>query len=109
MARDPGLEELMNDDLGELTGLSSKPMFGGWAWLLNGNFLCGARDDGMLARIGRENEAWALRVRGVVRMISRGKQMGGWVRANPDAYGNDATRRKLLDAALAFNTTLSKK
>ena len=109
MSRDHGLEELLDSDLQGLSGLSSKPMFGGWAWLLNGNLLCGSRDDGMLARIGRANEAWALMMPGVAPMMSRGKPMGGWVRANPDAYGDDATRRKLLDAALAFNAMLPEK
>lgn len=109
MPRDQGLEALLNDDLAGLPGLSSKPMFGGLAWLLHGNLLCGSRDDGMLARIGKANEAWALATPGVARMISRGKPMGGWVRANADAYGDDAVRRKLLDAALTFSATLPKK
>jgi hypothetical protein len=30
-----------------------KAMFGGWALLLNGNLLCGARAGGMLVRLGR--------------------------------------------------------
>jgi hypothetical protein len=109
MSRDHGLEELLNTDLERLSGLSSKPMFGGWAWMLHGNLLCGSREDGMLARIGKANEGWALEMPGVAPMISRGKPMGGWVRANPDAYGDDAARGKLLDAALAFNATLPKK
>ena len=28
-------------------------MFGGWAWLLRGNLVCGAREDGLLARLGK--------------------------------------------------------
>jgi hypothetical protein len=52
-------------------------MFGGRAWLLNGNLLCGARDDGMLARLGKDNEDWALQLKGVVPMMSRGRPMRG--------------------------------
>jgi hypothetical protein len=109
MARDPGLEELLNEDLSSVAGLRGKAMFGGWAWLLHGNLLCGARQDGMLARIGKANESWALKMPGVVPMISRGRPMGGWVRAGPDAYGDDALRRKLLDVALSFTKSLPKK
>jgi hypothetical protein len=58
MVRDEGLEELLNDDLADVPGLNQKAMFGGWGWLLNGNLLCGARDDGMLARLGKNNDAW---------------------------------------------------
>jgi hypothetical protein len=46
-------------------------------WLLNGNLLCAARDDGMLARLGRDNEGWALEVPDIVPMISRGRRMHG--------------------------------
>jgi hypothetical protein len=109
VARDAGLEALLSEDLGSVAGLREKAMFGGWAWLLHGNLLCGARHDGMLARIGKANEGWALALPGVAPMISRGRRMGGWVRAGPDAYGDDALRRKLLDAALDFTRALPRK
>jgi TfoX N-terminal domain len=106
LARDKGLEELLNDSLATVPGLTQKAMFGGCAWLVNGNLLCGARSDGMLLRLGKENEAWALEIPGVVPMVTRGRQMRGWVRAAPDVYGNDALRQRLVDAALEFNRSL---
>ena len=105
MARDQGLEELLNEQLEALRGLAQKPMFGGWAWLLNGNLLCAARDDGMLVRLGKGKDGWALDIRGIVPMLSRGRHMQGWVRA----YGDDALRQKLIDAALDFNRSLPAK
>jgi hypothetical protein len=109
MARDPGLEELLNEQLEAVRGLARKPMFGGWAWLLNGNLLCAARDDGMLVRLGKGNDGWALDLPGIVPMLSRGRHMQGWVRAAPEAYGDDALRQKLVDAALDFNRSLPAK
>jgi hypothetical protein len=109
MARDNGLEELLNDDLANVAGLDQKAMFGGWAWFVNGNLLCGARDDGMLARLGKGGDAWAMGIPGVVPMLSRGRRMQGWVRAAPGAYGDDSLRRKLLAAALDYNRTLPAK
>ncbi|HEX6564461.1 MAG TPA: TfoX/Sxy family protein [Chthoniobacterales bacterium] len=109
MARNKVLEELLNDDLAQIRGLSEKAMFGGRAWLLNGNLLCGARDDGMLARLGKGNDAWAPATPGIAPMISRGRQMHGWVRATPEVYEDDALRRKLLKAALDFTRSLPKK
>jgi hypothetical protein len=102
MARDPGLEDLIREDLPRDLGLTEKAMFGGWAWLLNGNLLLGAREDGMLARLGKSRDGWALALDDVGPMISRGKAMGGWVRAGPKAYGDDALRRRLMAAALEF-------
>ncbi|HLH11247.1 MAG TPA: TfoX/Sxy family protein [Methylovirgula sp.] len=109
MARDEGLEELLRQDLEGEPGVAEKAMFGGRAFLLNGNLLCGARDDGMLVRLGKDKDGWALALADVVPMISRGKPMQGWVRAGPQAFGDDALRRKLLDAALAFVRALPAK
>ena len=109
MARDKGLEELLNESLEAVPRLTEKAMFGGWAWLVNGNLLCGARHDGMLARIGKENEVWALKIPGVVPMISRGRRMQGWVRARSEAWADDTVRRKLVAAALEFNRSLPRK
>jgi hypothetical protein len=109
MARDEGLEELLREDLEGVPGLTEKTMFGGNAWLLNGNLLCGAREDGMLARLGKGKDGWALALPEIAPMMSRGRPMPGWVRAGPGAFGDDALRRKLLDAALAFVRSLPAK
>ena len=109
MARDEGLEEILREDLGGMSGLTEKAMFGGWAWLLDGNLLCAARADGMLARLGKDRDGWALDMPDVVPMISRGRRMQGWVRAGPSAFGDDALRRRLVDAALAFVRSLPAK
>jgi hypothetical protein len=102
MARDKGLEELIHDELRSVPDLSEKAMFGGWAWLLGGKLLCGARDDGMLVRLGKGNDGWALAVSGVQPMLSRGKPMSGWVRADASAYWDDEFRGRLLRAARQF-------
>lgn len=109
MARDKGLEELLNDSLESVPGLTQKAMFGGWAWLVNGNLLCGARHDGMLVRLGKDQDAWALKIPGIVPMVMQGRWMSGWVRAAAEAYGDDALRRRLVKAALEFNRSLPKK
>ncbi len=109
MARDEGLEELIGADLDALPGLSETPMFGGRAWLLDGHLLCGAREDGMLVRLGKGRDGWALALPGIAPMISRGRPLAGWVRAQPEAFGDDALRRKLLDSALAFVRALPPK
>jgi hypothetical protein len=109
MARDVGLEELLRERLASEPGLTEKSMFGGRAWLLNGALLCGARDDGMLVRLGVDRDGWALEIPCVAPMISRGRRMRGWVRAGPAALGDDALRGRLIDAALRFVRTLPAK
>ena len=109
MARDQGLEELIHHDLRRLPGLADKAMFGGWAWLLDGNLLCGARDDGMLVRLGKGQETWALQMDGVVPMLSRGRIMPGWVRCGAEVYDNSGLRRRLLSRGIDFVRSLPKK
>ena len=109
MARDEGLEELVRGHFGSRPELQEEAMFGGRAWLLDGNLVCGARDDGMLVRLGADRDGWALATPDVVPMISRGRRMRGWVRAGPAAFGDDALRARLLEAALAFVRSLPAK
>jgi len=109
MSRDLGLEELIRQELGERPGLSEKPMFGGLAFLLDGNLLCGARNDGMLVRLGKGNDGWALALAGIELMVMGDRPMNGWVRAGAKAYGDDALRKRLLDAALAYVLSLPPK
>ena len=83
-------------------------MFGGRAWLLDGNLLCAARHDGLLARLGKGNDAWALDRAHVVTLVA-GRPMPGWVKAGPDAWADDEFRTTLIDRALAFVRSLPPK
>jgi hypothetical protein len=100
MARDAKLEARVECALRDEPGKTQKAMFGGVAWLIAGHLLCAAREEGMLARVGPERNAWALAKPGVAPMVMRGKALDGWVRAAPGA--SEATRKTLIAAALAF-------
>ncbi|AJC46675.1 hypothetical protein NB699_003485 [Xanthomonas sacchari] len=109
MARDPGLEHMLRDVLQARPGLTEKAMFGGWAWLVHGHLLCGARDDGVLVRLGKGNDGWALAIPGIVPMLSRGRAMAGWIRVAPETFADDALAARLLREATAFVRTLPPK
>ena len=109
MARDPGLEEMIEGDLAGVRGLSQKAMFGGLAWLLHGNLLCAARENSLLVRVGKGNDSWALRLPGVELRVMNGRPMSGWVRARAAFYASDTQRGPLMQAALEFVRTLPKK
>ena len=109
MVRDKGLEALISDELASVSGLTEKSMFGGWAWLLHGNLLCGAREEGLLVRLGTGQDTWALEIDGVEPMYSGTRRMHGWVRAAPGVYADEGLRRRLLDGALSFVRALPRK
>lgn len=109
MARDRGLEELIWEHLGRRPGLHAKPMFGGLAWMLNGHLLCGAREDMMMVRLGKGNDAWALALDDVETLAAGARKMPGWVAAGPDTIADDDLRARLLDEALSFVLALPPK
>lgn len=109
MARDEGLEDLIRAELPRGLDIAEKAMFGGRAWLVNGYLALGARADGMLIRLGKGGDGWALALPHVGPMMQRERRMEGWVRASADAWGDDALRRRLIDAALAYARALPPK
>lgn len=109
MARDRGLEELVREHLAAEPGISETSMFGGQAWLLYGNLLCGAREDGLLVRLGKGRDGWALALPDIAPMKSGARTMAGWVRAGSAACGDDALRQRLMAAALDFVRALPAK
>lgn len=109
MAYDEGLYEQLRDDLSDLAGLAEKRMFGGVAFMLNGNMLCGVHKDGAMYRVGKDHEAAALRLPDVKRMDFTGRPMGGFIDAGADAMADDQTRAQLLRLAKDFVSTLPAK
>ena len=102
MARSPGLGERIHSDLQAVEGITEKAMCGGCAWLPDGNMLGGARDDGMIVRIGEDSDRWARRLRGRARMISRRRPRTGWVRVDEQAREDALLSKKLIDSAMSF-------
>jgi hypothetical protein len=109
MARDEGLEELVRDGLAGTADLEERKMFGGLAWLLNGNLLCAASQRGLLVRLGKGRDAWALETPDVTPAIMGGRHMQGWVRSGPSAYGDDAVFARLIREALTYVGSLPAK
>ena len=109
MARERHLEALIQKDLGPMPGLTEKAMFGGLAWMLDGHLLCAARDDGMLVRLGKGQDAWALRIDGVMPMRVGDRPMTGWVRCGPNVYDDATLRKRLISQAITFVGSLPPK
>lgn len=101
MAYDEGLAEILRADLAETAGLAEKQMFGGLAFMLHGNMLCGVHPGGPMFRVGKANEAFARAVPGVRPMAMTGRRMGGFVEMAPDSFADDTCRARVL--ALAFD------
>jgi hypothetical protein len=102
MPYDEGLAQLLRDDLADQETVEKK-MFGGLAFMHRGHMLCGIHKGGGMFRVGKPNEAAALKVPGARPMTFTGRPMPGMIETGPEVFADDARRRALLDLALAFN------
>ncbi len=100
MAYDEYLAQTLRQDLtGE--GIVEKKMFGGIAFMFDGNMVCGIHKGGAMFRVGKENHARAVALPGVGEMLFTGRAMTGMVDASPDAMADDAIRADLMAMSLA--------
>ena len=102
MAYDEGSAQIMAEALADQNGITTKKMFGGLCFMLNGNMLCGVHKDGGMFRIGKENEKAALAVDGASPLGFTGRKMGGMVEVTGAAIADDVALGKLMRLALDF-------
>lgn len=109
MAYDEGLAQLLRDDLVEVDGITEVRMFGGLAFMLYGNMLCGVHKGGGMFRVGRANEPAAMAVEGAGPMTFTGRKMGGMVDVTDEGMVNDEARGQLIALAKQFVSALPAK
>ena len=91
-------------------GVSEKKMFGGLAFLVNGNLAVSASGQGgLLVRIDPAETESAVRETGVSRFLMRGREMDGWLRVDPAAVGTDAALVRWVAVGLAYASSLAPK
>ena len=113
MAYDEILTQRFRKALSRRRGITDKRMMGGICFLKNGNMIGGAdrNKKGLgrfLFRVGKDNEARALRRKGAYIMEQGGRRMGGFVFVNEDDC-DDKQLRALVDLALEYVSTLPAK
>lgn len=90
-------------------GITEKRMFGSLVFLLCGNLCVGIWKQSLIARIGVEPAAAALKQPYVGAFDVTGKPMKGWILVEPDGLETDAQLRAWIEQALAFADTLPRK
>ncbi|MBL9091699.1 MAG: TfoX/Sxy family protein [Planctomycetaceae bacterium] len=103
------LAERVRMALGRRPGLVEKRMFGGVCLLLRGNMLVGVWEQLLIARLGPDEAARALKEPNVREFDVTGRPMRGWVMIEPDGLDRDADLAQWLARAEAFVETLPAK
>ena len=109
MAYSESLAERIRQLVARRRGIIEKKMFGGICFLLSGNMCVGVWKNSLIARLGTERGAEALREPHVKKMDITGKPMKGWVLVEPDGVENDAQLGEWIQQAVEFVSTLPKK
>ena len=108
MAYDERLAERVRDILIGDPGLSERKMFGGLAFMLDGNMCCGIVGDRLMLRLGAELAEKALQRPHVHPMDFTGRPMTGMVYVAPEGLRGKALRSRVEQAA-GFVRTLPPK
>lgn len=109
MAYDEALAARVRSMLGGRKGLSEKRMFGGLAFLVNGNMCCGVHGDELILRLAPEQAEEALREPHVRVFDMTGRPMKGWVLVGSTAVETDAALSSWVGRGASFAASLPAK
>jgi len=110
MAYDEELANRLRECLAAESNVSEKRMFGGLAFLLNGNMVVSASGQGgLLLRVNpAETDSLAAQTH-ADKAVMRGREMDGWLRVTPDGVQTAKELKRWVDIALAYVRTLPPK
>lgn len=109
MAFDEQLADRIRKRLGKRAGLTEKKMFGGLAFLLNGNMCCGVHGDEMIVRLDPDETEAALARRGARRFDLTGRPMRGWIMVSASGLERDAELGRWVALAMTYAASLPAK
>ena len=109
MAYDEGLAERLRDTFATTRGVSEKKMFGGVAFMVNGNMSCGIVDETLMVRVGPELYEEALGRPHARAMDFTGKAMKGFVYVAPEGFESDEDLAEWVQLSKRFVATLPAK
>ena len=100
MAFDPGLAQILRDDL-TCQPITEKKMFGGLCFLSGGHMICGLHKGGTMYRVGKDRYVEALTLPGVRPMLMGDRPMAAMVTLSLEDSADDNLRAPVLALALA--------
>ncbi len=106
MHSDPNLVERVTAATKGWRGLVPKKMFGGMAWLLQGNMCVGIWHDSLVVRCDPADWPAHLKKRHVREMDITGRSMKGWLLVDAPALRTPVALRDWLETARRFVSTL---
>ena len=110
MAYDEELADRVRAELGPLEGLTEQPMFGGLAFLINGNMAVGiVSQGGIMVRVPPEETEKLIRTTTASEVEMRGRPARGWVRVGTNDVRTTRQLRPWVRRGVGYASDLPRK
>ncbi len=109
MAFDEKLAGRVRKLLGSQDGLAEKRMFGGLAFLINGNMSVGIHGDELIVRVALETTNAALQEAGTRLFDITGRPMRGWILVGATGIDKPTSLAKWVRRGVAYASSLPAK
>ncbi len=109
MAYDEALADRIRETLAPRAGLSERKMFGGIAFMIDGNMACGVIGDELMVRLDDADVERALAEPHVRPMDFTGKPLRRMIYVDADGIGADAELASWVDAGADYAASLPPK
>ncbi len=109
MAYDEGVAQRLREVMQEIPGVEEKKMFGGIAFMVNGNMCSGVVKDTLMLRVGAEQYHDLLERPYARKMDFTGKPMTGLIYVDPPGFESDEDLADWIGIALAYVKNLPEK
>lgn len=107
---DEELADRVEDLLGARRDATPKRMFGGLAWMVNGNMAVVVRSKGgLMVRVSPDDHDDLLAEPGAATTVMRGHPMRGWITVSPEACAAPSDVAAWVDRGLAYALSLPPK
>ena len=109
MAYDETLADEIRARIGGSGEVVEKQMFGGIAFMINGNMAVGVSGDELMVRVGKEAHDDTVTLSGARIFDMSGRPMRGWLVVAPEGFANDADLDAWIRRGVRFAESLPPK
>ena len=109
MAFDEQLATRIREQIGKRRGLAEKKIFGGLAFLLNGNMACGIHRNELMVRIDPGETDSTLKQRHTHVFDLTGRPMKGWILVRPPGFARADALKKWVQMGVKYAASLPPK
>jgi TfoX/Sxy family transcriptional regulator of competence genes len=109
VAYDEGLADRIRDVISAREGVTERRMFGGIAWMVNGNMAAGVMGDDLMVRLEKDDLQQALGEPGARPFEMKGKPTAGFLIVSSEVLGTEAELARWVDCGADFAASLPPK